>query len=116
MADDSPVLLGYARRHVRFGWGSLLFFLTLGFVLELLHGFKAGMYLDVSNETLRLMWTLAHAHGALLGLVHVLFALSLRGRSGSRLRQPAVDFFQPHRSKRLAPRRFLSGRCGLLQR
>ena len=78
MADDSPVLLGYARRHVRFGWGSLLFFLTLGFVLELLHGFKAGMYLDVSNETRRLMWTLAHAHGALLGLVHVLFALSLR--------------------------------------
>ena len=36
------------------------------------------MYLDASNETRRLMWTLAHAHGSLLGLVHVLFGLSLR--------------------------------------
>ena len=78
MPDDSAVLWGYARRHLRFGWGSVLFFLTLSFVLELLHGFKAGLYLDVSNETRRLMWTLAHAHGALLGLVHVIFALSLR--------------------------------------
>ena len=47
-------------------------------MLELLHGFKAGLYLDVSNETRRLMWTLAHAHGALLGLVHILYALCLR--------------------------------------
>ena len=47
-------------------------------MLELLHGFKAGLYLDVANETRRLMWTLAHAHGALLGLIHVLYALCLR--------------------------------------
>jgi hypothetical protein len=70
--------VNYARRHLRFGWWSLLCFLVLGFVLELLHGFKAGLYLDVSNETRRLMWTLAHAHGALLGLVHVLYAVCLR--------------------------------------
>ena len=75
-ATDPPV--DYARRHLRFGWWSLLCFLILGFVLELLHGFKTGLYLDVSNETRRLMWTLAHAHGALLGLVHILYGLCLR--------------------------------------
>ena len=68
----------YAGRHLRFGWWSLLVFLCVGFLLELLHGFKAGFYLDVTNETRRLMWTLAHAHGALLGLVHVAWALCLR--------------------------------------
>jgi hypothetical protein len=67
----------YARRHLRFGWWSLLFFATLGLVLESLHGFKVRAYLDVSNETRRLMWTLAHAHGTLLGVVHVIFALTL---------------------------------------
>ena len=78
MARDTETAVDYTRRHLRFGWWSLLCFLTLGFVLELLHGFKAGLYLDVSNETRRLMWTLAHAHGALLGLVHILYALCLR--------------------------------------
>ncbi|MBM63823.1 MAG: hypothetical protein CL484_12830 [Acidobacteria bacterium] len=68
----------YAGRHLRFGWWSLWGFLSLGLALELLHGFKVGFYLDVSNETRRFMWTLAHAHGALLGLVHILFAVSLR--------------------------------------
>ena len=78
MARTSGPAVDYTRRHLRFGWWSLLSFLILGFVLELLHGFKAGLYLDVSNETRRLMWTLAHAHGALLGLVHILYALCLR--------------------------------------
>ena len=68
----------YARRHLRFGWWSLLVFLAFGLVLETLHGFKVGFYLDVANSTRRLMWTLAHAHGALLGLVHVVLGLSLR--------------------------------------
>ena len=53
-------------------------FATLGLGLESLHGFKVRAYLDVSNETRRLMWTLAHAHGALLGVVNVLFGLTLR--------------------------------------
>jgi hypothetical protein len=65
-------------RHLRFGWWSLAVFGTLGLVLETLHGFKIGAYLDVSNETRRLMWTLAHAHGTLLGLVHLCFALTVR--------------------------------------
>ena len=73
------------RRHLRFGWWSLLVFVLLGTTLETLHGFKAGFYLDVSNETRRLMWTLAHAHGALLGLVNMAAGLSLRC-----LRKPAA--------------------------
>jgi hypothetical protein len=60
--------------HLRFGWWSLLMFLSLGAVLEGLHGFKVGWYLDVSNETRRFMFTLAHAHGTLLSLVHIAFA------------------------------------------
>lgn len=51
---------------------------TLGLVLETLHGFKLRFYLDVSNETRRLMWTLAHAHGTLLGVINVVLGLSLR--------------------------------------
>jgi hypothetical protein len=52
-------------------------FAALGLVLESLHGFKVAAYLDVSNETRRLMWRLAHAHGALLGAINILFALTL---------------------------------------
>ena len=78
IANRSNPAVDYASRHMRFGWWSLLCFLTLGFALELLHGFKVGLYLDTSNDTRRLMWTLAHAHGTLLGLVHILFAISLR--------------------------------------
>jgi len=66
------------RRHLRFGWWSLLVFLTLGITLESMHGFKLGWYLDVSNETRRLMLRLAHAHGVLLGLLNLVFAATLR--------------------------------------
>ena len=63
-------------RHLQFGWWSLLVFLSLGIVLEGLHGFKQPFYLDVSNSTRRLMWTLAHAHGTLLSLVHIAFGVT----------------------------------------
>src|SRR4051794_6786004 len=63
----------YVRSHLRFGWWSLLLFLTLGMVLEGLHGFKVAWYLNVSTQTRRLLWTLAHAHGTALGLVHIAF-------------------------------------------
>ena len=66
------------RRHLRFGWWTLLIFLTGGLALEALHGLKVGAYLNVSNETRRLMWTLAHAHGTLLGLVNLGFAATVR--------------------------------------
>ncbi len=66
------------RRHLILGWSCLLVFLSLGIALELMHGFKVRFYLDVSNETRRLMWRLAHAHGALFGLINVVFALSVK--------------------------------------
>ena len=69
---------GLVRRHLRFGWWSVLVFLTLGLALEVLHGFKLGWYLDAANETRRLALTLAHAHGVLLGLVNLGFALTVR--------------------------------------
>lgn len=62
----------------RFGWWSLLVWLSLGLLLEALHGFKIGWYLDVANDTRRLLLTLAHTHGALLSLLNVVFAASLR--------------------------------------
>ncbi len=65
-------------RHLRLGWLSILVFLSLGLALEALHGFKVDWYLNVANETRRFMWTLAHAHGTLLGLMHVAYAFTLR--------------------------------------
>jgi len=78
VSDERPVDRDYARRHLRFGWWSLLAFATLGLMLESFHGFKVRAYLDVSNDTRRLMWTLAHAHGTLLSIVHVMFGLTVR--------------------------------------
>lgn len=72
---ERPADLGL--RHLRFGWWSLLTFLTLGAVLEGLHGFKIGWYLDVPNETRRLMWTLAHAHGTLISLINIVYGVTL---------------------------------------
>lgn len=74
-AGEPPVSL--VRYHLGFGWWGLLVFLTLGIVLEALHGFKVGAYLNVSNETRRLMWTLAHAHGTLFSLIQLGFAATL---------------------------------------
>ncbi len=99
---DASTRQDYARHHLRFGWWLLLVFASAGLALELLHGFKVRAYLDVSNETRRLMWTLAHAHGTLLGLVHIVFGLSLaavpdfsRGwRSIAGIREWACWWFQ----------------------
>ena len=76
--ETSPGSELLEKRHIGVGWWSLLFFLTLGMVLELLHGFKIGAYLNVSNETRRLLWTLAHAHGTLLGLLNLAFCATLK--------------------------------------
>ncbi len=72
-----------SRRHLQFGWWSLLCFLTLGIILEALHGFKVGWYLKPAFETRRLMWTLGHAHGTLLALVNAVFGISLAVLSGN---------------------------------
>ena len=65
------------RWHLRCGYWGLFVFVLLGTGLEAMHGFKLGYYLDVDNEGRRLMWRLAHAHGALLSLLHVAFASSV---------------------------------------
>src|SRR6516165_8669463 len=66
-----------ARRHHLFGWICLLIFLSFGGVLEALNAFKIGAYLDLAHKVRREMWTLAHAHGTLLALMHVGFAASV---------------------------------------
>ena len=72
-----PAVAILRQRHLRFGWWSLALFVGLGAVLEAMHGFKVDWYLAVGNETRRLLWRLAHAHGTFLALVHVAFAVSL---------------------------------------
>lgn len=74
---EVPATDDLARRHLRIGWWGLLVFLSAGVVLEALHGFKVGLYLDVTNDARRLMWRLAHVHGTLLSLVNLAFAASL---------------------------------------
>ena len=66
-----------SKSHLAIGWWSLLIFLSLGIVLEVLHGLKVSSYLNVGNETRRLMWTLAHAHGTLLALIHIAFSVTV---------------------------------------
>jgi hypothetical protein len=61
-------------RHLKTGWWMIFGFTAMGLLLELLHGFKVSWYVGGASETRRLMWTLAHAHGTLLGLVNVAFA------------------------------------------
>jgi hypothetical protein len=67
-------------RHLRFGWWAILVFLILGISLEAMHAFRVGWYLNVSNEGRRLLLTLAHAHGVLLGVLQLCFAATLNLR------------------------------------
>ena len=71
---DAAIL---ARRHLRIGWWTLLVWLAVGITLEAMHGFKVGWYLGVGHETRRLLFTLAHAHGTLLAVVHLAFAFTV---------------------------------------
>jgi hypothetical protein len=66
------------RRHLVIGYWALALFVTLGLALEAMHAFKVAAYLDVENETRRLMWRLAHAHGTLLAIVNIVYALTVR--------------------------------------
>ncbi len=73
-----PIESVLVRRHLVAGWTGLLVFLVLGLALETLHGFKMSWYLAADHEVRRFLWVLAHAHGALLALLNIVFALSLR--------------------------------------
>ena len=58
------------------GWWGLLLFLSLGIALETMHGFKVG-FTSIRPTDSRLLWTLPHAHGTLLALVQIAFAVGL---------------------------------------
>lgn len=75
MSDDANSSSSLALRHRRWGWGCLAVFALAGLLLESAHGFKLAAFVD--HETRRTMWRLAHAHGALLGLIHLAFASQL---------------------------------------
>ena len=66
-----------ARTHFRFGWWVMVVFFTMGLALEGAHALKFDFYLSVGNDTRRLMWTLAHAHGTLLGLVNIALGVTI---------------------------------------
>ena len=74
---SDPAKPPLTRLHLKLGWVWISIFCALGLLLEALHGFKASFYLDVGMEARRLMWTLAHTHGTLLGLLNIAFALTL---------------------------------------
>lgn len=79
--DVGAAPMGAPRRaatHAAFGWWALAVFATAGLVLESMLGLRVPWLLDVGHETRRTMFRLAHAHGALLGLVNVAFAASLQ--------------------------------------
>ncbi len=66
------------RAHLAIGWVSLVAFVTMGILLEYMHGFRVPSYMNVGEaEIRRQMWTLAHAHGVLISLVHIAFAATL---------------------------------------
>jgi hypothetical protein len=80
--EDSTVRLAETvKRHLRFGWWSLFVFVLLGTILEGLLGFKWMPY--ETDDIRRMLWRLAHAHGTLLGLVHIAFALTVHSGVGT---------------------------------
>src|SRR5262245_13193489 len=96
------------RRHFLAGWWLLLVFVALGTALEAFHGLKMGFYLDLGNATRRLMWTLAHAHGVLLGLVNIAFAVTLQSR-GMRAERARITSMSLLGASVLLPGGFLLG-------
>jgi hypothetical protein len=75
-SDEPP----FVTRHLRAGWWGLVVFVILGSALELFHAVKAPFFLDADRETTRLLLRLSHAHGTLLSLVNVAYALTVRAR------------------------------------
>jgi hypothetical protein len=63
-------------RQLRAALGGLFLFVLLGVLLEAFHAFKWMGYLHVQNETRRMLLRLAHAHGTVLSLMQLGFALA----------------------------------------
>ena len=86
-----------AQRALNTGWLLLAVYLPLGLTLEALHALKVQVYFG--SELRRELWTLAHAHGTLLGILCLVFAslgdravadTSRRARVSSLLRSGAI--------------------------
>ena len=73
--------------HLSLGWWLLLLFVVMGVFLESLHGFKVAWYLNVGQESRRLLWRLAHAHGTFLALINVGFAATIFIRKNHKSRR-----------------------------
>ncbi|MDE0621213.1 MAG: hypothetical protein OXH83_06040 [Bryobacterales bacterium] len=58
-------------------------FAIVGITLEGFHGFKTGWYLEDAYETRRLLFTLGHAHGALLALINIVFGVAVAALGGN---------------------------------
>ena len=108
-AQLSTAAARLSRRHLVIGWIGLLIFLTLGIILESLHGFKSAYYLDTRNVTRRLMWTLAHSHGTLFSLVNIAFALCVTRLAAPRERQLRIASFGLTGALALMPLGFFLG-------
>ncbi len=109
-ASDAPDR--YVGMHLRFGWWALAIFTIIGLGLEAMHGLKLGWYLDVTAASRRLSLTLGHAHGSLLGLVNIAFALSLPHAKLSIVAQARASFAL-RAATVLMPLGFLAGGFGV---
>ena len=83
MTDEAPSALP-----LRTGIWLLAVSSPLGLTLEALHAMKVQVYLGSSLR--RELWTLAHAHGNLLGILCLVFAL-LGARVGDGARRARID-------------------------
>ncbi len=99
----------YVARHTTFGWWAIFGFIILGLVLDYFHAFRVGWYLDADNETRRLMGTLAHAHGTLLGVLNVVYAFTYHMRSELLLKSSRIASPCLLSSSILIPFGFLAG-------
>ncbi|WP_224248438.1 hypothetical protein [Hyalangium gracile] len=62
---------GRARVHARFGWTLLFVSLAFGSVMEALEGFRWVSF--VADAWKQRLWSLAHFHGAALGLLNLIY-------------------------------------------
>ena len=90
MSDPATYGQRLVKRHLQLGWWLILGFLTLSIGLEWLNAAKVPWYINEAVESRRQLWTLAHAHGVLLGLLHVAFAATMDSHPDKMLRAPEV--------------------------
>ncbi|GJM09726.1 MAG: hypothetical protein DHS20C11_20020 [Lysobacteraceae bacterium] len=63
-----------ATSNLKFGWLALAFFISVGLFLESLHLFKTPFYFE--HDLRRELWVLGHAHGALMAILNIVYALT----------------------------------------